>query len=105
VTARTTFYTLVPAAVSPQAAASARGSGRWTTVEWRAGSPPVLAASDCELIDQFAREILPMFTTRDVDNQMKCVPWQETLGSIQLKFSVLAALPPATRATPAAIAQ
>ncbi|HXQ30586.1 MAG TPA: hypothetical protein VN790_01300 [Steroidobacteraceae bacterium] len=93
VTARTTFYTLAPAPASTPAAAPGRGAGVWTTVEWHTGSPPELTFSDCELVDQFIREILPMFTTRDVDNRMKCVPYQETLGNIDLKFSVLTALP------------
>ncbi|HXQ63262.1 MAG TPA: hypothetical protein VN787_00280 [Steroidobacteraceae bacterium] len=95
VTARTTFYTLTltPAAGSQQSAVPDRRAGTWKTIEWHTGSPPQLTFGDCELVDQFAREMLPMFTTRDVDNRMKCVPYQETLGNIDLRFSVLTALP------------
>jgi hypothetical protein len=57
-----TFHALVPAAAGVNAATL----GVWKDVAWRAGSPRELEAGDCELVDVFARRILPLFTTRVV---------------------------------------
>jgi hypothetical protein len=125
-TARMTFYTLAPgvpgstpaatpaaparqlgrdAPVLKKTAEPERGVGAWKSVDWHAGSPRELDLGDCELVEQFAREILPLFTTRNIEDRMSCVPHQLTLGSVQLKFGVLAALPEAERPKPAARAQ
>lgn len=94
--ARLTFYSLVPlkAGAASHAAAPAV-PGLWKPVQLRAGSPRDLGNGDCELIDQFARRILPLFTTRDVRNRMNCIPHQVSLGGVDLKFTVLAAVPKA----------
>lgn len=94
--ARLTFHTLVPA----EADATGQGAaptvaGVWKPVELRADSPRGLADGDCELVDQFARRILPLFTTRDVKNRMNCVPHEVNLGGVDLKFTVLAEAPSA----------
>jgi len=114
--ARLTFYTLAPAAAAAPlaapkpAAAPAReigrkapqlgkqaepraGVGAWKTVKWSARSPRDLDEGDCELVEQFARELLPKFTTRNVDSHMRCVPHQVSLGGVNLKFESLAGLP------------
>jgi len=114
--ARLTFYTLAPvaaaapAAPSKPAAAPAReigrkapllgkkaepqaGVGAWKTVKWSARSPRELDEGDCELVEQFARELLPAFTTRNVDSHMSCTPHQLSLGGVNLKFESLAGLP------------
>jgi len=98
---RLKFDTLAPAA-SASAATSAppeAGRGEWRTVDWNPTGPRELQPGDCELVEQFAREILPMFTTRDVENHMTCVPNAANLSGIRLKFNVLAALPEPKRAT------
>ncbi len=100
--ARLTFWTLTPAgsvappAAKPDAKAPAApepGVGAWRTVEWRAGSPRELDGGDCELVEQFSREILPMFTTRSLESRMNCVPHQANPQGIALKFDVLGAIP------------
>ena len=60
-------------------------------------SPRDFSSGDCELIEQFAHEILPVFATRGLENHMACVPNQANLSGIHLKFEVLAALPDAKR--------
>ncbi|HUX73231.1 MAG TPA: hypothetical protein VMV25_04985 [Steroidobacteraceae bacterium] len=65
----------------------------WKAVRLRAHSPADLGEGDCELVDQFAAKILPLFTVQDVENHTNCVPHEVNLGSIDLKYRVLAPLP------------
>jgi hypothetical protein len=85
-----TFRTLAPAAA---AGAKAETTGVWKDVAWRAGSPRELDAGDCELVDEFARRILPLFTTRNVENRMTCTPHQVNQSGFDLRFTVLASAP------------
>ncbi len=82
-----TIYTLSPAAAADAKAATA---GVWKDMAWRAGLPRELDAGDCELVDEFARRILPLFTTRSVENGMTCTPGQVNPSGFDLRFSVLA---------------
>ncbi len=100
--AHITFYSLTPDTGAPSAppAAGAKpeappepGVGAWKTVELRQGKPNWLEGGDCELVEQFDHELLPMFATRNHDVHMTCVPHEYTLGSISVRFEVLAALP------------
>jgi hypothetical protein len=103
-TARLTFQTLLPAGAPPPPPPKGKvasapptapepGTGAWRTVSWQANKPRELQPGDCELVEQFARELLPMFTTRDLANRMSCVPNQVNMAGINLTFSVLGALP------------
>lgn len=93
-TANLTFYTLAPVSSGSAAAAGSPAvSGAWKTVKLRGGSPTRIGGGDCELVEQFARELLPMFTTRNIANRMTCVPNQANLFGIDLQFGVLAPLP------------
>jgi hypothetical protein len=83
------FHALVPAAAGVNAATL----GVWKDVAWRAGSPRDLEAGDCELVDAFARRILPLFTTRNIDNRMTCIPKEVNPTGFDLRFTVLAAAP------------
>ena len=82
-----TLHALAPAAAAD---ANAATTGVWKDVAWSAGSPRELDAGDCELIDNFARRILPLFTTRNVENRMSCTPGQVNPSGFDLRFSVLA---------------
>jgi hypothetical protein len=85
-----TFYTLAPLA----AATPADGKpvdALWRPVTFSARSPRQLATGDCELVEQFRNNVLPMFTTRNVANNTTCVPHQESGSAINLKFESLAA--------------
>jgi hypothetical protein len=90
--ANLTFYTLMPAGADLNANAP-RASGMWRPVKFAVRSPRELALGDCELIEQFRALVLPMFSTRNIDNNTTCVPHQESGSVINLKFESFAAAP------------
>ena len=49
------------------------------------------AAADCELIEQIAQKIVPLFTVRNVDYHAACTPQSPTPESVRLKADVLVA--------------
>jgi hypothetical protein len=93
--ARLTFYTLASAGIAENA--SRPISGVWRSVALADRSPREVALGDCELIEQFRDKVLPMFTTRNIDNRMTCVPNQLSGSVINLKFEVFAGLPAAKK--------
>jgi len=100
-TVRLTFHTFAPTGAPPPAQAKGKrppaapepGVGAWRTVEWHNNSPREFESGDCELVEQFANEILPKFTTRDVVSHMNCVPHQVNPSGISLKFDALGPVP------------
>ncbi len=95
--AHLSFNVLVPLAHATPAVADAKSKpveAQWKTVRWQAHSPLALdlGEGDCELVDEFARRILPLFSVRDVVNDMNCVPHQLQVGGVDLRFRVLAPL-------------
>jgi hypothetical protein len=85
------FFTLQPAdANAPDDAA-----GVWRHVELAPRHPFDLQAGDCELVEQFRDTLLPMFATRNVNNQVTCVPHQESGSNFSLSFDVFVPSPPA----------
>ena len=82
-----TFYTLAPAATATDGAAPVDGS--WIPVALGSHKPRDLAVGDCELVDQFRTNVLPMFTTRNIENHITCIPHQESGSLIDLKFESL----------------
>jgi hypothetical protein len=82
---------------APGAPASAPDGapGVWRHVELAPRHPFDLQAGDCELVEQFRDTLLPMFATRNVDNQVTCVPHQESGSNFSLSFDVFAPSPPA----------
>ena len=88
-----TFSTLAP----PQGdtAADAKPvNGEWRLVTVTSHSPRDLRLGDCELVEQFRSQVLPMFTTRNVVSNTTCIPHQESGSSIDLKFEVFAPVSP-----------
>lgn len=87
-----TFYTLAP---DPADAGSGAKpvDGMWRPVAFMTRSPRQLQIGDCEVVEQFRNLVLPMFTTRSIDNHMTCVPYQESGSVIDLKFESFAAVP------------
>jgi len=85
------FHTLAP--IGNGENASPPISGAWHSVVIADRSPREVAPGDCELIEQFRDKLLPMFTTRNIDNRMTCVPNQLSGSVINLKFEVFAGLP------------
>jgi hypothetical protein len=86
-----TFYTLAP--VGNGENGSPPINGVWRSVALGDRSPREVRLGDCELVEQFRDKVLPMFTTRNVDNRMTCVPNQLSGSVINLKFEVFAGLP------------
>jgi hypothetical protein len=87
-----TFYTLAPLAAN---ANEAPVDGIWRVVAFGYQSPRGLQIGDCELVEQFKYQVLPMFTTRNVAQQTTCIPHQESGSVINLKFESLVAASPA----------
>jgi hypothetical protein len=108
-----TFYTLAPAGgPAPAESPTAKPKpdqptgppvgGIWRPVKFVAYSPHDLGIGDCELIDQFRQNILPMFTTRNVQNNVSCVPYQNSGSQLDLRFDTFAAAPKLAAAIPGA---
>jgi hypothetical protein len=89
-----TFYTLVPAAAAAATAEGPPVGGTWRSVGWSRRSPRELQLGDCELVEQFKRELLPKFTTRNIVDQTTCVPHQLSGTSFNLQFESFAAPAP-----------
>jgi hypothetical protein len=94
------FYTLAPA--GPGAASDVKPvNSTWRAVSFAARSPRELSTGDCELVEQFRNNVLPMFTTRNVQSHTTCIPHQESGSIINLQFESLAAAPSGPHAPPA----
>lgn len=51
-----------------------------------------LSLADCELVEEFARQILPKLAARDVRSDITCVPYQESGSRFLLRGRILRAL-------------
>jgi len=91
-----TFYTLAPLATGAAESGEKPVSGRWRAIAFANRSPQELAIGDCEVVEQFRTNLLPMFTARNIADQTTCIPYQESGSVINLKFEVFA--PPPRRA-------
>jgi hypothetical protein len=90
--ARVTFYTLAtPGEATAVTAPTVEGA--WRGVSFAHHSPRDLATGDCELIEQFREHLLPLLTTRNLDDHTTCVPYQDSGSNIDLKFESFAAVP------------
>jgi len=92
--AHLTFYTLTaPDSGKPP---EPTVGGSWRSVNFADRSPRELRTGDCELIEQFRSNVLPMFSTRNIEDQTTCVPHQLSGSVINLKFEAFAPvkLPP-----------
>jgi hypothetical protein len=98
--ANLTFYTLAPSGTDTPSGSKQVG-GIWRPVSFADHSPRDLSTGDCELVEQFRNNVLPMFTTRNVDDHTTCVPHQDSGSVISLRFESFAAAPSAAHAPPA----
>jgi hypothetical protein len=85
------FYTLTPAAGTAPDAPPVDGA--WRSVVLAPRSPRTLELGDCELIEQFKNNVLPMFSTRNIENHTTCIPHQLSGSVIDLKFDAFAVVP------------
>ena len=67
----------------------------WRPVVFAAFSPREIRVGDCELVEQFRHQVLPMMAARNVESSTTCIPHQESGSVIDLKFEALAAAPAA----------
>lgn len=94
-----TFYTLAP--IGPETPSGSKPvDGVWRPVSITDRSPRELGTGDCELVEQFRNNVLPMFTTRNVENHTTCVPHQNSGSIIGLRFDSFATAPSARHGTP-----
>jgi hypothetical protein len=87
-----TFYTLAPAAADVPADTQPV-KAVWRRVSLSALPTTQLNRGDCELVEQFGHNVLPMFTTRNIESHVTCVPHQLSGSSIDLRFEALALAP------------
>jgi hypothetical protein len=83
--AELTFYTLAPD-TGGIAGDAPPVNGAWTPITLAARSPRELAVGDCELVEQFVSNVLPLFAARNIDDRTTCVPHQNSGSVINVKF-------------------
>lgn len=89
ISARLKFSTLQPAGGADQASGGESGSesGSWRHVEFtNTRSFPQLHGSDCELVLEFKNQVLSTFATRNVQSNLRCIPFQTTGDQFALTF-------------------
>jgi hypothetical protein len=70
------------------------GAGIWKPVKISWHDPRAVEGADCELVDQFEREMLgKFFTVRNLESHTTCIPHELSGSHIDLRFEVLAAAP------------
>jgi hypothetical protein len=84
-----TFYTLA-AAGADQVNDPGTVNGNWRVVKFLPRTPSQLGLGDCELIEQFRDRLLPMFSTRNIDNRTSCIPHQLSGSDYSLTFDSFA---------------
>jgi hypothetical protein len=52
-----------------------------------------MGIGDCELVEEFARQILPKLTTRNVKQDIACVPYQQSGSRFLVQGEILKTLP------------
>lgn len=84
----------------PDVAQKSRGGGSLAAVD--AGFVPFkivpdafrnMSVGDCELVEEFTDQVLPLFTTRSVEKDITCVPYQLSGSDYSVRGEVLQALP------------
>ena len=81
---------LVPADGATAPGAEAALPSHWRAIKLKLDNSSLSEAGECELIEQVKQQVLPLFTTRNVDLKSTCVPHQLTPGGTQLTADVLA---------------
>ena len=52
-----------------------------------------MGVADCELVEEFARQILPKLVTRDLSHDISCVPFQQNGARFMVRGEILRSLP------------
>jgi hypothetical protein len=82
---------LVPAGTATAALGEPALPSHWKPVTLQLDRSPLAEAGECELVEQVKQQILPLFTTRNVDFKSLCVPHQLSPGGTHLSAEVLVA--------------
>jgi hypothetical protein len=90
------FYTLTPDS-GDKPGDGPRVEGAWRPVSFTERSPRELGVGDCELVEQFRAQVLPMFQTRSLENHTSCIPHQDSGSTINLTFESFTAVVAAKR--------
>lgn len=53
-----------------------------------------LNIGDCELVEEFAKQVLPLLSVRNLKQDITCVPYQQSGGSYRVSGEVLRAIAP-----------
>jgi hypothetical protein len=77
--------------LQPASSGAPSVAAHWKKVDLLANRNPVDAAADCELISQIKLNVLPLFTTRNVDYSATCAAGQLHPGATRLTANVLVA--------------
>ncbi len=62
---------------------------QWQRVDVLRKRDPVIQAADCELVLEIKQQLLPLFSTRNVDYQATCQPRNLLIGATRLSADVL----------------
>ena len=84
------FAYLTFSSLQPGSATDA-SSGEWRHVALAPRHPYQFDWGDCELIEQFRDKVLPMFATRNLTNNVTCIPHQDSGSNFNLSYDVFAA--------------
>jgi len=88
------FHRLKLAFSVPVPAPGGGSPGETFPAEWREvrigrGQPRGMDWGDCELVEQFADQLLPAFNPLQLEDRVHCVPHQRTLGQPDLRMTLL----------------
>jgi hypothetical protein len=72
---------LVPADKANAKNAGPTVQAHWHKVVLMPSNAGINEQGNCELIEQFKETFLPLFTTRHIDYESTCIPYQFTLGT------------------------
>lgn len=92
--AKLTFASLQPVSAGSSSGAGAAEpvvAGVWRHVVLMPQRPLLLQGGDCELVEQFRQRLLPLFATRNLQDQVSCVPYQDSGNQFRLSFEVFVA--------------
>jgi hypothetical protein len=82
---------LEPVAESSAQAGSSPVAAQWKPVDVKLDISPLGESGQCELVDEIKHQILPLFTTRNVEFKPNCVPHKLSPRPTHLSAEVLAA--------------
>ena len=65
---------------------------QWQEVKIIGTQSRYLGEGDCELLEQFQRQVLPLLQIRNLKNKIRCIPYRQNYNSSRAHYSVLKAM-------------